>query len=554
MSQALGACIATGAFLLASLWVVWPAPLHVDWALPSGDSPIGTVPMLNAWIMWWNADRVAHLWSNYWHAPIFYPAKYAFGLSEPQPLAVVVSPIVWLLGPVPAYNAYALVMLTLNGVFTRRLLRYLEVRPWCATAAGTAMVLHPLAIHNLEAIQLIVLWPVLWLLHRLVVFSRTPTLPNGALAGMAWAMTAYACLHHAMVTALPLVASVWFLVPSQPPRRGWNAFFIPMVAGSGIALLLVSPLAYGVWSAAAEHGVTRDIRTVESLSAVLSDWGTLPSTAWFQIEMGGRARFPLCPGWLRLAAAILALALVARGRRREVHFLAAMAGAGFLLSFGANLPWELWQTASGWIPPLQWVRSPYRFAYLTQVCVILLAFCAVEELVRKLAVQATPRSIPSRYVSVLASPLVAIALMMETPPPRTALCFPPSTSSSAGWVDYLSQAADPADVIVCLPVSPDASEAGMETETRWMLYQPQHHLRMLNGYSGFIPEPWSALRKMLRKQPLSEPSLKTLGRYSVRWIVVRRSLETDAWGASPSIRWTYEDARFRVGELVSKRP
>ncbi|RMF37792.1 MAG: hypothetical protein D6753_16975 [Planctomycetota bacterium] len=548
MDGAPGAWIATGAFLLAALWVVWPAPLHATWAMPSGDSPVGTVPMLNAWIQWWNADRVLHFWSGYWHAPIFYPARYAFGLSEPQPLTALVAPIIWTSGPVPAYNVYLVAMLTLNGVFTRRLMKDLGVGPGCAAAAGLAMVLHPLAVHNLEAVQLAVLWPVVWLLHRLILFGRVPTWRSGLIVGIAGGLVGYACLHHTLIAALPLAASLGVLVVG----KRWSAWLPPLLASGGLALLFTGPLAYGVGAAAAEHGVSRHLQTVQALSAQAADWLTLPATAWEPTGTSRTAQFPLSPGWLRVILACAAVAGFASARRRELLFLFVTALIALFLSFGANLPGGLWTVATHWLPPLQWARSPYRFAYLFQTCIILLAFCALDQLRLKISIMT--RAAPLWRRAAGWSPIIlGIVLTLEIPPPRTALCFPPASSMPAPWVQHLMQVSHPDDVMVCLPVAPDSSEAGMETETRWMMYQTQHRLRLLNGYSGFIPRHWAELRTMLRKAPLNDETIDALEGCSVRWIIVRRSPSVDAWSASTHIRWVYEDAQFRLGELVSTR-
>ena len=44
-----------------------PLGLHLTTCIPFGNYPAPTVPRLNLWTLWWNADRLLHGDRGYWH-------------------------------------------------------------------------------------------------------------------------------------------------------------------------------------------------------------------------------------------------------------------------------------------------------------------------------------------------------------------------------------------------------------------------------------------------------------------------------------------------------
>lgn len=62
-------------FLALAVAATWPLATHLVGHLPLGSEEAATVPLFNLWIMWWNSDRAAAGFADYWQAPIFYPAR-----------------------------------------------------------------------------------------------------------------------------------------------------------------------------------------------------------------------------------------------------------------------------------------------------------------------------------------------------------------------------------------------------------------------------------------------------------------------------------------------
>jgi len=102
--------LVAGLFLLIALVQTWPLVIELPRVMPNdlGD------PLLNTWILWWNAHAVP-LTTQWWNAPIFYPAPGAMAFSEVLlGQSLIASPVQWLGGgPVLAYNLVFLLSLLL---------------------------------------------------------------------------------------------------------------------------------------------------------------------------------------------------------------------------------------------------------------------------------------------------------------------------------------------------------------------------------------------------------------------------------------------------------
>ena len=94
-----------------SLVIQWPLVGSLTTHISFGHEREITVPLLNLWTVWWNADRAAHGFQGYWNAPIFYPTEKTFVFSEAQPTSVIVAPLIGLTGNrALAYNVYQLLI------------------------------------------------------------------------------------------------------------------------------------------------------------------------------------------------------------------------------------------------------------------------------------------------------------------------------------------------------------------------------------------------------------------------------------------------------------
>ena len=84
--------LVVGAFLALSMLATYPLIRHMGDALP-GD--LGD-PLLGAWILGWDADRLKHGLAGVWDAPILFPDRHTLAYAEHLlGIAVFVAPIIW---------------------------------------------------------------------------------------------------------------------------------------------------------------------------------------------------------------------------------------------------------------------------------------------------------------------------------------------------------------------------------------------------------------------------------------------------------------------------
>ena len=82
-----------GAFTVLTLVMTYPLVRHMTEALPSdlGD------PLLNAWILAWDADQLLRGLQSVWDAPFFFPYSNTLTYSEHVlGVAVLVAPVHWI--------------------------------------------------------------------------------------------------------------------------------------------------------------------------------------------------------------------------------------------------------------------------------------------------------------------------------------------------------------------------------------------------------------------------------------------------------------------------
>lgn len=573
------------AYLAAAVWVTWPLALGFRTGMPTGKSLVGTVPMLNAWSIWWNAESLSRGLLDYWNAPIFSPTTGTFAFSDPQPITWLLAPLQWISGsPVATYNTYLLLTLVLNGLLAARLLRLLKSGETMAICGGLAVVTHPLALQNLEVIQLLSLWPILWTMDASLRFWRQPSWQSGSVVGLALAACVACSVHQALLWALVLVLCVplWSLpllprfrrpifrsLPEKKPKIAGRRVLIAqvtgqhllgLVCGAAVACLLCGPLLWPMAAILRSYGFHRDLGTVQALSAHWSSWLSTPNNAILPLHFSSlNSKWALLPGVATTATALIGCWW--RGRRiwqdDAMRLLTLIVLCSLILSFGGHLRignWNAWTSLSELFSPLNKVRSPYRFAYITQLGITLLAFTNVGLLRYTLMQRFTGKK---RHWSLAILGAFGALLAIETPPPQTQLCFPPRSSYREAWVQFVADRLPVDSPLICLPVARNASETAQEQSTIWMMYACQHGRPLLNGYSGFFPPSWVELEPRLRQQPLEAATLDRLREMGARAMVVRKdrmfSKEANRFELpepgqrAPAL--IFEDERYEVWQL-----
>ena len=455
-------------YLVCALYFTWPLVGHATTHLPDDLWTRGTLPLFNLWTLEWNADRILHGYRGYWDAPIFHGIPASFAFSEPQLLTgIAYGALRWVFGsPALAYNAVMWTMLTLNGVAARRLMRRLGAAPGAATVGGLLGVALPFVAVDIAILQLTAVFPMFFALAALIEFSERPAWRPALETGF-WSGAAFlTCGFYGLAWSVFLLVGALVLVRRE--HLALRAVAMGATA-AGVAALLVLPVALPQLRGLTDF--TRPLPTLAVTSAELGDYGLdlYPGTVLLLLGVGG---------------------VIFGKRRRTVYFLVVGAGLAFLLSFGPNLsvfsvqPYALFHDI---YPGFSKLRSPERFAAVSQVFLVALAGISLGEIWRR----------GWRAAAVI---VVALALF-ETASPSQRLHPYPSEALAEPWIGWLAQA-EPGPIVM-LPFSQSRIARDHRSTVVGMLQALEHGKPLVEGYSGFVPKRVRDLRRVFGGSPAS---------------------------------------------------
>ena len=539
------ACIS---YALLTLLLTYPLVWHLSSVFPhdAGD------PVLNTWLVWWNAHEIP-LTSRWWNPPTFHPLPGVLALSEHLlGLAPLTSPIQWLgASPLAAYNVAFLLSFLLSAAAAYWLVLSLTGRHDAAFIAGLGFGFAPYRMSQLAHLQVICsyLMPVaLMALHRYVGEGRRRWL---VVFGLSWLLESLTCGYYLFYFSV--LVGLWILwFAARRPTLGRTLAIFAAWAASAACLVPIL-LAYeriqrqlGLHRAGFETDFfSADIASLIQGSALLRFWklpvrlGTsesllfpgvaavalvaLGGLAVWRNDRGSKAILPrvravlwaltgvfalvalspllLGPWHVTLPgvtvsvgqlykplslAALCGLTLLVTGgrfraacRRRSIlGFYACATGVMWLLSFGPSprlMGHQLLYRAPYawlmWLPGFDALRVPPRFAMLATLCLAVAAGCAFVILTARL----------TRVGRIAALIVCATGLCVDGWIARLPLIPAPRS------IELLREAPRSAAVLE-LPLGEGTADAAA-------LYRSiQHRRALVNGYSGFTPPHYWALR------------------------------------------------------------
>jgi hypothetical protein len=489
--------------------------------LPIGTEPVATVARFNLWTLEWNARGFGPFRRGYWNAPIFSPARGAFAFSDPQPLTGAVFHVLTLVG-IGATVAYALILLgalTLNGIAASQLLDGLGVAFAPASLGGALMVALPFVANEFGVLQLMMVFPILFGLDALFRYFRRPDWQPAAMVGVWVAVSFLTSEYYAYFLLFALAIVTVVMVVKTKPHV---AHLAHAAIAAGVALLLAGPFLAAQSSRIRGYAWPRDV--VADLGAYPRDWFRLHASALgSHLPLVGTAhgtQLALYPGTMLLVLAYFGLAGIRRNQLRWVVGLIAVAVVASLLADGFGLDlfgWAPYEFLRDHLPGLSRIRSPYRFAVLTQVCLALLAGLGLGALWRWWR----------RWGAILAIALTALAIIeVALTPLHTEPAIP---GHNADWVSYVSD--QPVAPVAMIPFPASPSSVDYADTTTAMLLGLEHDHPLVNGYSGFFPARYIDLRKDMAAFP-SAPTVEELRDLHVRNIVVDNVWLTDERAAA----------------------
>ena len=221
-------------YLLFAIALTYPLIVGLGTVVPNdlGD------PLLNVWILWWNATHVP-LTAGWWNLPSFYPGTNVLTFSEHLAgLAPISTPVYWLTGNVLiGYNVVFLSTFSLSAFGGYLLCLHLTGRRDAAFLGGLAFGFAPYRISQLAHLQVLAsFWMPMALLglHR---FLRGDGWRWLVLFAVMWVMQALTNGYYmAFFSVLVALWIVWFV-----PWRRWRAG-LAVVGALALAFAALLPI------------------------------------------------------------------------------------------------------------------------------------------------------------------------------------------------------------------------------------------------------------------------------------------------------------------------
>jgi hypothetical protein len=260
-------------------------------------------PLLTAAILTWNA---AHLpWSHAWYQfPIFYPTPDALALSEHLlGVSLIAAPIEWVTGNLlVSYNLTVLLSYPLCGLAMFALVRRLTNNTSAAFLAGVAYAFAPYRASHLPHVQMLVSFgmPLALLgLHEYLESRRRRWL---VLFGLSWLVQGAANGYYLVYfTGVVVLWVGWFLAA----RRRWRDAAAVAVT-LAIAALPLAPILYRYLSVQRGLGLSRGIGEISAYSADIAGVLCAPDrlTFWGWVRAACGPEGELFPGTALVAVGI----------------------------------------------------------------------------------------------------------------------------------------------------------------------------------------------------------------------------------------------------------
>jgi hypothetical protein len=536
----------TLAMLALSVANTYPLVRQIGSALPInlGD------PLLNTFILGWDADRIQHGFQALWDAPFYFPMRNTLALSEHLlGIAIFTAPIQWMTGnAVLVYNVALLASTVLAGVGAYLLTRSLWGRRDAAWVGALAFACAPHRAMHASHLQVLVSgWmPIaLWGLHRyFTTWSRRAL----AVFALAFVAQAWSNLYYMLFLGVTIAGvgaaelgrylrARWTQVKGSLPAAGRVLLDIGVAAaGIGVAL---APIGLAYQRALVGRGLHRNVGEMANCSAVAFDYLRIPPSLWLWTGhlRFGEAERGLYPGVIVMVLAVIGMlsglrgvASAGEGRperwRWYVALYATLAGFGIWMTFGPAVAGP-YAGLLRIVPGFDGLRVPARFVVVVALALAVLGSAGAAWVLAWLR----PR------LAVVATILVGAAIALDGyGGPLTMVPFDASQRTRSDLNAWLRSA--PEGGVLELPI------VMFEFAPLSLTYQYNtllHQHPVVNGYSGYgsgFQDYLSTWASPLKERDEIGAVLRGLRSINVRYIVLHR----DVASLRPELGWSDPDA------------
>jgi hypothetical protein len=471
-----------------------------------------------AWVMGWERHALLTRPAMLPHANIFHPYRYALGLDEPILGTTLVSlPFLpFTSDAVLLFNVVRLLTFVLTGLSTYLLARDLGCGEAPALFAGAAFAFSPIRTDQIAHLSTLgTQWLPVVLLFAFRFF-RSGLARDAVLAGLSFALAAYACGYHGVIGLLVLPAAFLPLL-----WRRWDR--LPMaLLGAAVAGLALLPL-YRLQSAAlGQVGFARGREETVLYAASLESFLATSSSNRVYGELTAPFRLSgpdnLFPGLVVPAIVLGGAWRLRRARTRpgpEAVALVILGGAAIVVALGPEVrfmgralapgPFSL---ARDLVPLFRMIRVTSRAGIYLALALSLLAALALTRARLRAGWVAALGALALAEASIVPVTFPGWTEVVDTRRPAPAVY---------GWL-----AAQPGpDAIVELPIMEDDGLFRRPAcdESIYMVRSTLHWKRLVNGWAGGEPEGHKTARALARRFP-SQDSVDAFRALGVRYVVL----------------------------------
>lgn len=508
-------------FALATVVMTWPYALHL-----ADSTVVGFDPLLQIWLSQWIQHALAANPLALYDANIFHPFAQTLAYTDANvPGALLAWPLDLLTSnPILTNSLLVLASFVLAAAGIYALVTEITRNRAAGLVAGLAYAFIPyrmVHLWHLNWLQSAWLPWIAWLVLRLI---QRPSRWGAVLLGVLVAVQTLTSFYFAVQIAILAGTLVIAALIAQPRLRG-REFLTTIALAASVALILIVPLYLPYLQVRAEQGLERSLSEAEHYKATAVSyvqiapwaepnpvWGWLgqrpgPNEALTQVGQAEHAdghRHPeiviedaLFPGLLAVIGAVIGV-IGWRRRRWLVAALAAVAVIAVVLSLGPS-----WGPRDGtgislpyrylyeYVPFFRAMRVPSRLGGLANLAIVVLFGLGIATTWRWLAPRLRDRW--RRPASIAGTALLAGLVLLElnaVPIPLEAVDRGPDQAAPYQWL----AAQEPGAVMEFPAESIFADPAGSSVRRHiglTMFWSTTHWLPLVNGNSGFIPEPYS---------------------------------------------------------------
>ncbi len=490
-------------FLVIAVVLTWPLArlLPIAVAYP-GD------PLINSFILAWDAHAIATSPGEVYSPNIFFPAPYALTFSENLfglwPLAAA---LLALTTPLATHNILLIAGIALSAYGAHVLGRTVTQSVAGGLIAGITYGFCAWRFVHLSHLQHAWGGWLALLLAAIIHYDRRRSTGAAALVAAAFVLNGLTNLHYLVFAIVLSAIAVAFLMASAPARR--EARYLLRLGGAlGAATLIVAVVLWPYRSAHRMYEIRGDRGETMKYSA-------LPGN-WVSPETDPEPERRVFPGYVAAGVALIGLALALRSPLRIWALIAvACVAVGIVFSLGLNT--SLYSLLFDHSMLFKGIRAPARWAVLAYLGMAVLAAIAMR----------------GRLILSIAVGAVCVASVFSAP--IRWYLMPADVRS----VDHWLRDARLKGGVLELPIG--------DRDFYYLLGAAFHHKPIVNGASGGAPPTYVALRHQFSLPAVPDTALSELERRGVTTIVAH----SDALRDAPQVRhWLQEGMeRGRLGYL-----